>query len=220
MMKKLVTAVVGSAVVLSIMAAPAQAAMLKAPDLEQVVLYAQMPKDLGEWEQNIYGTLRQQKPALCWKTDGTQALLKPADMGLVGYEITSTKSSGSVYVYQYPTAAKAKAAGKAIADTVCPDSPKVRTDEGQIVQASAGSDLSASTVGGSRALIAGVTYSYPNGGPTISMATATRQVGQAVIQVQVSTTVTGDASKAADTVGAMATAWIDQATKGYLRFTR
>lgn len=219
-MKKLVAALACSAMMVALGSSPAQAVVLKAPDLEQVVLYAQMPKDLGEWEQNIYGTLKQQKPALCWKMDGTQATLAPANMGLVGYEISSTKSSGSVYVYQYPTAAKAKAAGKTIATTVCPDSPKVRTDEGQVVQASAGSDLSASTVGGSRALIAGVTYSYPNGGPTISMVTATRQVGQAVIQVQVSTTVTGDASKAADTVGAMATAWIDQATKGYLRFTR
>lgn len=202
------------------LAMPAAARPLPLPDpaLEQTVLFARPPHALGDWQQNFYVVPgAAYAPAVCWGSDGKRIILPKASAGSVGYQLPGG-GAASVTVFQYPTAKAARAAGADLRRVVCPDSPQVTADDGVRYPGDAGSDLSSSTVGGSRYLSAGVVYQQA-GLPVVVEQTNTRQVGRVVIQVQVTMPVGRDASATADLVGAAAGNWIDTATRGYLRFS-
>ena len=202
------------------LAAPAHAKPLPltASGLEQTVLYVHPPAALGTWEQNFYNAEKvRYAPAVCWGSDGKPLTLPKAALGAVGYELAGS-AFGTVTVYQYPNAKKAKQAGAALLKISCPDSPMVAPDGGTPFPAEAGSDLSASTVGGSRFLGASVVY-QESGQPKVIEQTNTRQVGRVVIQVQVSGPAGPDVSATLQTFEDAANQWIDAVTLGYLRFS-
>ena len=199
-------------------ATPASAApdyQLDASGIEQTVLRAQPPKALGAWHQNIYFASDNQAPALCWSTKATQLTLPKATLGgSVGYEM-SQNVTAAVSVYQYKSASAASSAAKALASTVCPDSPKVATDSGpsNVIQASAGSDFTSSA---KDTLVASVTYK--DGDVYTTTETTTTVIGIGVVQTQVTVSAPTAGTSLVQDAHEFDAKWHAQAVKAYTAF--
>lgn len=156
--------------------------------LQQTVLRAQMPSTLGTWRQNIYYSLKDYAPSVCWSATGTLVSLpKAAMVGGVGYEV-NTNISGGVTIYQYKTMAEAEAALAALKKVDCPDSAKVSEDgPDTAVAADQGSDYTDASMTG---FVSSVTYKEQ--GTPVTTITRTTQRGLAVVQTDL--TVAGQAN--------------------------
>lgn len=192
---------------------------LKAQELEQTVLRAQMPKTLGTWTQNYYYTDTRTMftvPTLCWDAKGTVELPAAKNVGAVGYAIGSS-TSGSVSVYQYADAAKAQAALAALQGASCSNSPTVVAESGAKVEADSGSDFT-----NEARTSYGAGLSYIDDGMLILTDIRTTQVGLAIVQTEVFRAV--DASRASEgqrlvnRLGSTNKSWHRQAVAAYESF--
>ena len=155
--------------------------------LQQTVLRAQMPTALGSWRQNIYYTLKNYAPSVCWSATGTPVSLTKAEKaGGVGYAV-NLNINGGVTIYQYKDQAAADAALAALKTVDCPDSAKVSDDGPEnAVPADQGSDY---TDGSMTGFVSSVTYKEQ--GTPVTTITRTTQRGLAVVQTTV--TIAGSA---------------------------
>jgi len=195
--------------------------------LEQSVLRAQPTSALGLWEQNFYfndrsmnGTSRQfaLQPYICPSSSRSRIVLPAADsFGSVGY-IGPQLGSASVTVWQYKSTASAKQALKQFRAVSCPDSPLVRGDDDKYHQAQGGSDFSASTVAGVHAYGGGYAFTSPQTG-TVATIYQVRPVGQAIIRVEILLYGPSATPQAQVTASAMATNWIDAASKAVMKYS-
>ena len=178
----------GSAVLLAAPATAASYTPLDGTGLQQTVLRAQMPKILGSWRQNLYFTMPNEAPVVCWNAKGEPITLpKAATSGGVGYEVDANRTGG-VMIFQYKDQASADAALAALKGTVCPDNAKIGEDgPASAVPASQGSDFADAS---RDSLISSITSTQQ--GVVVTTETQTTQRGLAVIQ----TKVTVGASKA------------------------
>jgi hypothetical protein len=161
---------------------------LNAAGIEQTVLRAQPSKALGPWRQNIYYTWATNDkrffPTVCFKANGDFAQLPaPKKGGGVGYEYDSNISGGTT-LFQYADQAKADAALAKMRGFTCPNSTKVRTDVGSVVQ---GKQKAAFTDAAKTSLTMVVAYSYDGGAGMMDVVqiTSTTQRGLAIVQTEV-----------------------------------
>lgn len=189
--RRVLGALGAAALALSLMAPAAQAAdyvAMDATELQQTVLRAQFPSSLGSWRQNMYFTMTNDAPTVCWNGRGEAVTLPKAPvMGGVGYEVSSSVTSG-VYVYQYASASAAASALAALAKIDCPDDAKVGEDgPASAVPAQQASDYTSAALD---SYVSSITSTQ--GGVKVTTETRTTQRGLAVVQTQV--TVSGPAS--------------------------
>lgn len=189
--------------------------VLDAAGLEQTVLRAQMPKTLGSWRQNLYGTLTSSAPQVCWSTTGTPvSLTKAPTAGLVGYEVNSN-ITGAVMIYQYSDEASADKALARLQATVCPDDAEVGLDSGpgNTVDASQGSDITSSARDGIEASV-----TYKEGSVTVTTTTITTQRGLAVVQTEVTVSGSARTSKSVQKAADMNRTWHQRVLSAYEAF--
>lgn len=210
------------ALALPLLATPsASAADLKpmpARMLEQMVLRAQMPKTLGAWEQNLYQVDASDAPVVCWSAKGSEVNLPKAPVGFVGYQVDQN-TSGAIWVYQYPTQAKADAALAALRAYDCPDTAKHPDESEHLVKADQGTDFTDASRTG---VGSGVVFTATDGTQNY-VSVITTQVGLAVVQTTVSKVLPKPAAlKAAqdlaDRLSSVNKAWHSQALKAYRNF--
>ncbi len=193
---------------------------LNATELEQTVLRAQMPKNLGAWTQNYYYSEKNSsytQPTVCWNASGDVNLPNSQNMGAVGYAVGSN-GSGVVTVYQYADEAKAQAALAAMKAASCSDNPVVMTDEGKKVKAQSGSDFTDSSLTGYAAGL-----SYPQDDMIIFTDLRTTQRGLAIVQTEVmrwvdSSMTIKQQQNTASKLGAVNAKWNASAVKAYENF--
>jgi len=185
--------------------------------LEQAVLRAQPGAQLGAWTQNLYfDDPIAMSPLVCpSRTKKSITLPKADSQGTVGYE-AAQGATLSITIWQYKSADTAQAAAQKLAATSCPDSPKVTWETpGEYYSADGGSDMSASTVAGNRALIGGYTFSADGINPGVNY--AVRVVGNSVVRVDA---VMGDATnKKVNAANRLVTKWIDRASNAVEKFS-
>ena len=225
--KRLVTGAIATALAASAIgvggAIPAQAedaSYMNKTLLEQSVLRAQPGKQLGSWTQNLYFddvfSPSDLRPLVCPSRTKTSITLPKADSkGTVGYE-AAQGATLSITIWQYKSADTAKSAAQKLAATSCPDSPKVTWETpGEYYAAEGGSDTSATTVAGNRALIGGYTFSADGINPGVNY--AVRVVGNSVVRVDA---VMGDATnKKVNSANRLVTKWIDRASNAVEKFS-
>lgn len=195
-------------------------AFLKAQDLQQTVLRAQMPRALGPWTQYFYFTETGRNytvPTMCWDRNGNVTLPKAKVVGAVGYQV-SQSTGGSVMIYQYATAQAAQAALTAMQEARCSDSPRVPDEGGQLVQAESGSDFTDSSM---RGYAAGV--NYVDGGVQMFRDVRTTQRGLAIVQTEITRTFQGTPSVAqgeqvANQLGSVNQSWHANVVRAYESF--
>lgn len=198
-------------------AGPAVAApdyALDASGIQQTVLRAQMPTALGAWRQNIYFSLKDSAPFVCWSATGTPVTLpKAADGGEVGYEV-NTSIGGSVTIYQYKDLAAAAAALAALKTVDCPDAAKVSTDgPDTAVKAVQSSDYTDASMTG---FVSSVTYKEQ--GIPVTIITRTTQSGLAVVQTDVLVAGQANTQKKRGKASALSTRWHRQVLAAYEAF--
>lgn len=193
---------------------------LNAAQLEQTVLRAQMPKTMGSWTQNYYFTIKDRastRPTMCWGRNGDVNLPAADILGGVGYAVDAN-TSGSVSVFQYGSAAKAKAALDAMKKAPCADYPVVMTDAGQKVKGNSGSDFTDASMSGYVAYL-----DYQQDGKTLMTEVRTTQRGLAVVQTTVFKAIpasTSDAQqqKLLGRMSSMNKTWHKSAVRAYESF--
>lgn len=184
-LKRITASVVAAATLTLGLGATSQAAdyqLMNATELEQAVLRSQMPRTLGPWTQNYYFTGKDAsltKPTVCWNAQGDVNLPAAKNMGAVGYAIDAN-TNGSVTIYQYANAEKAKAALAALQAAKCADSPTVTDDGGKKVQGQSGSDFTDASQTG-----LGAGLNYTQGDYILFTQLNTTQRGLAVVQTEV-----------------------------------
>ena len=154
---------------------------------------------------------------MCWNAQGDVQLPVAKSLGTVAYAV-SADSMGSVTVYQYASAAKAKAALVALRNAKCSDNPVVKTDAGQTVKATSGSDFTDA----SRSSL-GAGLSYPQDDKMVLTDVRSTQRGLAVIQTEIfqavpNTTTDAAQMKVADRLGSVNAAWHKNAVRAYESF--
>jgi hypothetical protein len=198
-------------------AGPAVAApdyVLNASGIQQTVLRAQMPTALGAWRQNIYFSLKDSAPSVCWSATGTPVTLpKAADGGEVGYQV-NTSIGGGVTIHQYKDLAAAAAALAALKTVDCPDSAKVSTDgPDTAVKAVQSSDYTDASMTG---FVSSVTYK--EAGTPVTIITRTTQRGLAIVQTDVLVAGQANTQKKRGKASALSTRWHRQVLAAYEAF--
>lgn len=222
-LKKITASVVAAAALSLGLGATAQAAdysLMNGAELEQAVLRAQMPRTLGAWTQNYYFSGKEKSltvPTVCWNAQGNVNLPAGMNMGAVGYAIDAN-TNGSVTIYQYANADKAKAALAALQAAKCADSPTVTDDGGKKVQGQSGSDFTDASQTG---LGAGLSYTQDD--YILFTQLNTTQRGLAVVQTQVFKAIPKSSSNdqqmhVANKLGSVGKAWHKNVLASYDAF--
>jgi hypothetical protein len=198
-------------------------AYMNPAELEQAVLRAQPGVALGTWTQNFYFTSSRDeaasalRPLVCPTTTKKNITL-PDSYGAVGYAVSQDVSL-SITIWQYKTEAAAQTAMTQFMDISCPDSPKIRWEDGKYYQMnSGGGDFTSSEVKGVPALLKG--YSGTVDGLPINVAWAVRPVGKTVVRVEAE--MFGDAATSSakqKQAPRLMGNWIDAASNAVLKFS-
>lgn len=191
--------------------------------LEQAVLRAQPGTQLGDWTQNFYfrntttDSASELRPDVCPSMTRKPITLPKADSyGAVGYEISQDRFM-SITIWQYRTAAQARAALTQFEQLSCPDSPRVPWEDQKFYPAQGGSDFSESKVNGVRAYIGG--YSGTFDGVPIQSTYAVRVVGLSVVKVEVDLGNDAASGALAEAAESLANSWVDAASRAVMKFS-
>lgn len=196
---------------------PASAApdyVLNASGIQQTVLRAQMPSNLGAWRQNIYFANDNSAPTVCWSSTGEPVNLPTSGLGgLVGYEVNSS-ITGGVRLYQYKDQAAAAAALAALKAIDCPDNAKIGEDgPATAVPADQGSDFTNAAQNG---FVSSITYKEQ--GTPVTTDTRTTQIGLAVVQTEVTVSGKAASQKGIGKAGSLNKRWHRQVVAAYQAF--
>lgn len=224
------TTVVGltSALATVALAAPAQAAdapiTMNRMQMEQAVLRAQ-PAPVGNvWEQNIYfdnrlaaQTPMALNPYLCPAQDGKPITLPKADaFGSVGYS-DKNDNTAKITIWQYKTAAQAKAAADAFTSISCPDTPKVDTEAGMIQTTGGGGDFGTTKVDGQYAYLKG--YELTMEGLETVVLSGVRPVGNTIVRVETELIAKKISQKSYTQAATMVSKWVDRASRAVMKYS-
>lgn len=212
----------------ALVAAPAQAAdapiTMNRMQMEQAVLRAQ-PAPVGNvWEQNFYLDNKSSAsdpamliPYLCPAQNGKPITLPKADSyGSVGYS-DKNNNTARITIWQYKTAAQAKAAADTFTSISCPDTPKVDTEAGMIQTTGGGGDFGTTKVDGQYAYLKG--YELTMEGLETVVLSGVRPVGNTIVRVETELIGKQISQKTYTQAATMVSKWVDRASRAVMKYS-